>query len=156
MDKKEYYKEYYQKNKKQHKDSMKKWKNSNSEKVKEYQEKWKKNNPEKVKKTHNDYKKVLRENRRKFLEGLKKEKYCIKCGEKRWYVLDFHHVNPKTKSFNLGDATKYSYTKIKEEVNKCVTLCRNCHQEFHFLNFSSLKEYGVGIDLTLGKVIIGD
>lgn len=59
---------------------------------------------------------------------------CIKCGEIRKYVIDFHHIDPSIKSFNINLCIKErSWSTFKEEIQKCVCLCRNCHQEFHYL-----------------------
>lgn len=58
---------------------------------------------------------------------------CAKCGEARPYVLDFHHINPKEKSFNINRKTsKTDFSVIENEVKKCICLCRNCHMEYHF------------------------
>ena len=58
---------------------------------------------------------------------------CAKCGETRKYVLDFHHIDPKEKSFNINKKTsKSDFSIIENEVKKCICLCRNCHMEYHF------------------------
>jgi len=69
----------------------------------------------------------------------KKTCSCKKCNESRWYVLDFHHIDSTEKSFELGNAPKHSIEKIQNEIKKCITLCRNCHSEFHYLE----KENGI-------------
>ena len=56
---------------------------------------------------------------------------CAKCGDKRIYLIDFHHVDPKEKSFDISKST-YSMDNIRKEIEKCVCLCRNCHAEFHY------------------------
>lgn len=57
---------------------------------------------------------------------------CVKCGEQRLYVIDFHHIDPSKKSFNIHRVTaKKNFKIIEDEVAKCVCLCRNCHAEFH-------------------------
>lgn len=70
---------------------------------------------------------------------------CAKCGEKRIYVLDFHHIDPSTKDNTITRmSTKYSLDRLKKEIDKCVVLCANCHREFHHLNLLnniSLKDY---------------
>ena len=59
---------------------------------------------------------------------------CVKCGEKRLYVIDFHHIDPAEKSFNINRKTaKRNFSIIEDEAKKCVCLCRNCHMEFHYL-----------------------
>ena len=48
-------------------------------------------------------------------------------------MLDFHHIDPKQKEFNIGDFKKKSKISILKEIEKCVPLCSNCHREFHHL-----------------------
>jgi len=54
---------------------------------------------------------------------------CIICGYKKYSgALDFHHINPKTKSFALSaKGLCYSWTTVMDEAQKCVLLCKNCH-----------------------------
>ena len=59
---------------------------------------------------------------------------CSKCGyNKCIYALDFHHINPETKSFPLSqrELGNHSEEKIYQEAEKCVLLCANCHREEH-------------------------
>lgn len=80
-------------------------------------------------------KRKLRENDIKawFIE-FKKTLSCFKCGDTRWYVIDFHHHN-NDKEFNVSDICKnYSKKTILKEIEKCVPLCANCHREHHFLD----------------------
>lgn len=59
---------------------------------------------------------------------------CQNCSEKRFYVIDFHHIDPSRKIFTLGDQSRYSSWKaIQEEIAKCKRLCANCHREEHYL-----------------------
>lgn len=75
----------------------------------------------------------------------KKEDGCQKCGEKRKYVLDFHHINPNEKINSIAHMIKSSSLEnLSKEIDKCILLCANCHREFHFLekeNGITLKEY---------------
>jgi len=74
----------------------------------------------------------------------KKTCSCSKCGDTRWYILDFHHIDPTQKDFNIGDSKSKSINILHKEIEKCITLCRNCHTEFHFLereNKINIKEY---------------
>lgn len=45
-------------------------------------------------------------------------------------ALQFHHMDPKEKSFNIS-GTSWSFVRMKEEVDKCKLLCANCHIEYH-------------------------
>ncbi len=57
---------------------------------------------------------------------------CSKCGyDKCIDALDFHHLDPKIKEFQLGGSTK-SFEKLKAESDKCILVCSNCHREIHF------------------------
>jgi hypothetical protein len=64
---------------------------------------------------------------------------CEKCGESRFYVIDFHHIDPETKKYTLGNQAIFSSWKAtKEEVAKCIRLCANCHRELHYLEQNKL------------------
>jgi hypothetical protein len=65
---------------------------------------------------------------------------CVKCGETRSYVLDFHHKNETEKSFTIGAMKRGNKDIIQKELDKCVVLCANCHRELHYLKIS-LEEY---------------
>jgi transposase len=54
---------------------------------------------------------------------------CVLCGfDEHPAALQFHHVDPSTKSFHLseGGLTR-SLAKVQIEARKCVLLCANCH-----------------------------
>ena len=71
---------------------------------------------------------------RKKVQDFKTENKCIKCGEDRFYVLDFHHRDPKTKSTDVSKLMDSGYNgKLWAEIGKTVILCRNCHATFHHL-----------------------
>lgn len=52
-----------------------------------------------------------------------------RCGE----ALHFHHIDPTTKSFaiSMACAKTRSWKTVRDEVEKCVLLCGNCHAEVH-------------------------
>lgn len=99
------------------------------EQVKDYR----KRNRDKVK----TYQVAYREKNRKRQETERKNKYnalktpCVKCGEDRPWVIQFHHIDPSTKSFNITEGGSKN-RDIETEVKKCVCLCSNCHDEFHY------------------------
>lgn len=79
-------------------------------------------------------------NKKWFLE-LKKELKCTKCGyNKHPAALDFHHLDPKDKKFNitLTNYPKYSKEQILDEIKKCVVLCSNCHRIEHSKKYSKI------------------
>ncbi len=58
---------------------------------------------------------------------------CRKCGYKACLAaLDFHHLDPKTKTGNVLKIIKSrgKHAAI-EEAKKCILLCSNCHDELH-------------------------
>ena len=60
---------------------------------------------------------------------------CIRCGyNKCLNALQFHHLNPKEKDFNLSKSTK-PFEELKKEVDKCILVCANCHAEIHAEEF---------------------
>lgn len=75
-------------------------------------------------------------NRRRRLKELaikRKGGKCIFCGYcKCNAALDFHHVDESEKEFNLSlRGLTRSWKKIKQEINKCILVCANCHREIH-------------------------
>lgn len=59
---------------------------------------------------------------------------CIICGEKRWWVLDYHHNDIEDKFFGIGTSFRcgYGIKKLKKELRKCIVLCSNCHRDLHY------------------------
>jgi hypothetical protein len=69
-----------------------------------------------------------RENR-EMLAKIKLEKGCCRCGYNGHHsALDFNHIDPSTKKFNLGEVGHRSIKLIMAEVEKCEVMCANCHR----------------------------
>lgn len=66
-----------------------------------------------------------------FVKEYKQAHQCCKCGEDRWYLLDFHHIN-NNKEIELSKVRSWSIPKIQQEMAKCILLCANCHRDFHW------------------------
>lgn len=101
--------------------------------------------------THQEHRKAyLRDNRDKIAEtyGKYREKIlslrkhvkltygcqhpnCTWQGEWHERMLDFHHLDPSTKSFSLA-AAKHPPEGMLEEISKCTILCANCHRMVTF------------------------
>lgn len=59
---------------------------------------------------------------------------CVKCGYKKCLAaLDFHHVDPSKKKFGISLKLGRSWDKLKDELQKCIILCANCHTEEHYV-----------------------
>ena len=59
---------------------------------------------------------------------------CTKCGyDRNFAALEFHHVDPKTKLFQLDlrSLSNRKWSAVLEEGSKCILLCSNCHAELH-------------------------
>lgn len=57
---------------------------------------------------------------------------CSRCGYKKSSsALSFHHVDPKTKNFDISHNGKLlgDWDILVAEANKCILLCLNCHSE---------------------------
>lgn len=88
---------------------------------------------------------------------------CEHCGySANIAALEFHHMNPEEKEFqvDLRAFSNHSLEKLEAELDKCELLCSNCHREYHNPNlamdnipkliknaenkksFSNQKEYG--------------
>lgn len=91
---------------------------------------------------------VLKSSRRRFCNSCNVEKgrtkqedkvkamvglTCSVCGygdELRWRSMDFHHVNPETKSFCINkNSMNKSWATIETELRKCILVCCRCHRE---------------------------
>lgn len=60
--------------------------------------------------------------------------YCTGCLLKtdKYYLFDFHHIDPRQKLFNIAYAitNKYSWDDIAKELDKCELLCVMCHRTY--------------------------
>ena len=57
---------------------------------------------------------------------------CQSCGYNKCIAaLEFHHLDPSTKEFALTGNT-FGLQRQKDEADKCILLCANCHREEHF------------------------
>ena len=79
-------------------------------------------------------------------------------------LFQFHHINPKTKLFELGNSNllNHSRNKILEEANKCKLLCANCHSLEHSIkepkNLTIIKKRNIKVKLIqlIGNKCQGD
>ena len=58
---------------------------------------------------------------------------CAICGyEKSINALEFHHFDSGKKDFGIS-AKGYirNWEQVKDELDKCILLCSNCHREVH-------------------------
>lgn len=112
----------------------KKWRETHSNRVREYRQEYLLKNEVKLREQ------IVNKTKRAmlFVQSLKTP--CVKCGEDRHWVIQFHHIDPSTKKFTIGSGHTYSNEVLREEVSKCVCLCSNCHNEFHYFFGKSPKQ----------------
>lgn len=59
---------------------------------------------------------------------------CLDCGGVYVRdVYDFHHRDPAQKETPLNKMFKFSWKKVKSELDKCDLLCANCHRIRHYM-----------------------
>ena len=52
--------------------------------------------------------------------------------EKCEKALEFHHLDPEKKDFNISKSGHTrSWKSVKNEIEKCILVCGNCHSEIH-------------------------
>ena len=83
---------------------------------------------------------------KKFLYELRLEKggQCSLCGYKKQIrALQFHHLRDKQNEVcrYRGPMSSHIATRIREEANKCILVCPNCHWEI------TLKEIDIKYNL---------
>ena len=86
---------------------------------------------QKCKKCHNQ--RTAKDGRNKRIKAIKLLGGCCQyCGyDKCSSALEFHHIDPTTKDVNFGNMRRWSFSKIKKELDNCILLCANCHREEH-------------------------
>lgn len=106
-----------------------KCKKCNKDYLKNYNPDYYKNNPDKFAENQSNY----RKSNLKWYKELKKTLKCSKCPENDPACLEFHHLNERTKRFNIASSPgKFSREIILEEMSKCIILCSNCHKKLHY------------------------
>lgn len=84
-----------------------------------------------------DFRKRRKENLVKVLGSC-----CSLCGYNKCVgALEFHHINPEDKRYQLSSGNCHNIEEDLEEVKKCLLVCSNCHREIHTTNLYE------GIDL---------
>jgi 5-methylcytosine-specific restriction endonuclease McrA len=56
---------------------------------------------------------------------------CQICGYSKCIdALEFHHIDSSEKKFGIGHkGYTRSWERVREELDKCILLCANCHRE---------------------------
>jgi hypothetical protein len=56
---------------------------------------------------------------------------CYFCAESDPCCLQFHHIDPHTKKFEIHGGSNRNMDNYKTEILKCEILCSNCHIKVH-------------------------
>ena len=59
---------------------------------------------------------------------------CELCGyNKNSAAMEFHHINPENKLFQLDlrSLSNRKWNDVEAEARKCILLCSNCHAVYH-------------------------
>ena len=85
-------------------------------------------NPKEASKRKNIATSILSEE----LDIIKSNLGCAICPETNPCCLDFHHIDAKVKSDNVGTLAKQgSRIRAFAEIKKCIVLCANHHRQLH-------------------------
>lgn len=73
----------------------------------------------------------FRKRRKQLLIDVMGGKCCL-CGYNKCNaVLEFHHLNPQEKLYQLSSGNCHSLEQDLQEARKCILVCANCHREIH-------------------------
>lgn len=73
---------------------------------------------------------------RDYAKRYREEHPCSYCGETDTACLDFHHTNPELKEYTVSRLiSKGKLYNLKQEIERCIILCANCHRKRHIDGF---------------------
>lgn len=76
-------------------------------------------------------KKRYKDRNKRIINGVK-DFGCALCGyAKTSAAIDFHHVVDDKRFEISSHRGSFSEQSLREEINKCIRVCANCHREIH-------------------------
>ena len=88
--------------------------------------------PDKRREAWNRASKKKYDKRLRYLNQQKLKVGCLICGFKSYSsALDFHILDPSAKEEDTTTFVRWSQEKLKEEMERYVVLCANCHRGVH-------------------------
>ena len=132
------------------------WYKRNRKHCNEQSRLWRENNKER----NDELRRSTVERNKQKMNELKSKMKCVSCGDERRGCLQFHHVEPSSKSFQVT-TNKMGSPDLANELSKCVCLCANCHALYHYeygtkgerINKQTLEEFlGKSVDNLYCKV----
>jgi len=109
--------------------------------MKKYRVEWEKRNPNNKLQRQKRWRKKHPDHKRNKMNQLRLEKggRCAECGfDKEIRILHFHHLRDKVFSLSYGN---HSWKKMREEAEKCILLCPNCHAIIHLNTLAGVTKY---------------
>jgi hypothetical protein len=101
-----------------------------------------------------------RSSKRQYLKTIKElNSTCPGCNVSYpWYILDFDHLPPHKKSFNLSSSGLRDKTieEIKNEILKCQIICSNCHRHVTEMRKLEGKAYEHYLGFPKNKIKLAD
>lgn len=87
-----------------------------------------------VRRGGNDEPTTKRERLRQWTVKYKRDRGCQRCSVADPVCLQFHHPDPEAKEATVGNmiADSYPEADVREEVERCIVQCSNCHRREHF------------------------
>ena len=67
----------------------------------------------------------------KFRKGILAQFGCLLCDITDPDLIDWHHVCPEDKLFDIKGALDRNHDMWWSEVLKCIPVCSNCHRKIH-------------------------
>ena len=58
---------------------------------------------------------------------------CSWCGEDHPAILDLHHIDGRPDNLKSKPLAGLGKIKYREEAEKCLLLCSNCHRKLHYI-----------------------
>lgn len=76
-----------------------------------------------------------KQKKKELYEKVRREGQCKtdNCDEDRPVCLTFHHIKQEEKVTTVSEMldNSYSLSELQDEIEKCIILCRNCHEAIH-------------------------
>jgi hypothetical protein len=99
-------------------------------------------NKQKYKSKAKDWNKKVELENNTYMVNYLKSNPCVDCGETDPVVLEFDHVNPDEKLFDISQGKFKSSPKVfQNEIEKCQVRCANCHRRKTAIERGWIKNY---------------
>lgn len=74
-----------------------------------------------------------RKRNKEYVQNIKANSKCVKCGFDHPAALQFHHTDPSVKDNTISHGQQHwGLERLQQEIDKCEILCANCHAIEHW------------------------